>query len=203
MQKENGAVFASQCSNLDFNKPIRMILVRTIPYVSWMKISSIFLVSRITTAIVSWSADLQLAHAPLILNERRCSAPVLQSHSQHALFDDSKACFTLTPVIAASIPQGDSIIISSFSCNLYSSPSLCHNVSHTSALHRHHHHHHKYQAQTSSFESISASIIQGSGIGPATYIVNAAYVLSCDRIQFNVAFFTLRVMQIAVCQFAN
>jgi len=31
-----------------------------------------------------------------------------------------------------------------------------------------------YQGQPSSFESISASIIQGSGIGPATYIVNAA-----------------------------
>jgi len=31
-----------------------------------------------------------------------------------------------------------------------------------------------YQGQTSSFESISASIIQGSGIGPATYTVNAA-----------------------------
>jgi len=31
-----------------------------------------------------------------------------------------------------------------------------------------------YQRQTSSFESISASIIQGSGIGPATYILNAA-----------------------------
>ena len=31
-----------------------------------------------------------------------------------------------------------------------------------------------YQGQTSSFESISASIIQGSSIGPATYIVNAA-----------------------------
>ena len=32
----------------------------------------------------------------------------------------------------------------------------------------------KYQGQASSFESISATIIQGSGIGLATYIVNAA-----------------------------
>ena len=32
----------------------------------------------------------------------------------------------------------------------------------------------RYQGQTSTFEPISASIVQGSGIGPATYIVNAA-----------------------------
>jgi len=32
----------------------------------------------------------------------------------------------------------------------------------------------RYQGQASSFESISASIIQGSGIGTATYIVNTA-----------------------------